>query len=191
MCSPAQTQHFENHGLWVGLPPGRWRRVVDSLVVLVPAAIIATPGQRRCLALDPVALSVGVVLFAVILSAPEPLGVVAHLGRVSTVTDRTVANSGLEPLIGVRELSAWIGVPVATIYEWRTRGEGPVAHRFGKHLRYALADVEAWIASHREDSMGLPFSHPHDREPVGLRIQHPHDQPCGSPVEERRAGSAR
>lgn len=29
-------------------------------------------------------------------------------------------------------------------------GQGPVAHRLGKHLRFARADVEIWLASRRE-----------------------------------------
>lgn len=37
-----------------------------------------------------------------------------------------------------------MGVPVATVYNWRSTGYGPRGFRVGKHLRYRLADVEAW-----------------------------------------------
>ncbi|MEU7528616.1 helix-turn-helix domain-containing protein [Saccharothrix sp. NPDC042600] len=50
-------------------------------------------------------------------------------------------------LWGVQELAAYLGVPVATIYKWRTRKYGPPGRRIGKHVRYRQADVEAWIAS--------------------------------------------
>ena len=29
---------------------------------------------------------------------------------------------GLEPLLDVGELAAYLGVPVSTVYDWRTRG---------------------------------------------------------------------
>jgi Helix-turn-helix domain len=41
---------------------------------------------------------------------------------------------GLEPLLDVTELAAYLGVPVSTLYDWRTRGKGPVAYRFGNQL---------------------------------------------------------
>jgi len=52
-------------------------------------------------------------------------------------------------MLTTAELSKALGIPVATIYDWRTQGKGPVAHRFGKHLRFALSDVRAWIAAQR------------------------------------------
>ncbi|MFV0633075.1 helix-turn-helix transcriptional regulator [Demequina sp.] len=58
----------------------------------------------------------------------------------------TVENSwGLEPLLDVTELAAYLGVPVSTVYEWRTRGTGPRAYRFGKHLKFAVSDVRIWV----------------------------------------------
>jgi excisionase family DNA binding protein len=59
-------------------------------------------------------------------------------------------------MIGIRDLAEVIGVPVATIYDWRSRGLGPVAHRFGKHIKFAAADVQAWIASRREQPGAAP-----------------------------------
>lgn len=43
-----------------------------------------------------------------------------------------------------QDLAARVGVPVATVYNWRTSGYGPRGFRVGKYLRYRLADVEAW-----------------------------------------------
>ena len=51
----------------------------------------------------------------------------------------------LEPLLTVQELADYLGVPVATIYTWRYRGEGPIGFRVGKHVRYRWTDVEHWI----------------------------------------------
>ncbi len=36
------------------------------------------------------------------------------------------------------------GVPVTTVYQWRSRGTGPPGFRVGRHVRYRLADVVAW-----------------------------------------------
>lgn len=55
-------------------------------------------------------------------------------------SDRPVVN--LTP----QDLAARLGVPVQTVYTWRTRGYGPRGFRVGKYLRYRLADVEAWEA---------------------------------------------
>jgi excisionase family DNA binding protein len=83
----------------------------------------------------------------------------AHLGGVNTEPDHTVPlPTGSEPLLGTAELSALIGVPVSTIYDWRVKGQGPVAHRLGKHLRFAPQDVEAWLASRRETPANAGWS---------------------------------
>ncbi len=50
-------------------------------------------------------------------------------------------------LWGPKELSDYLGVPVQTIYQWRTRGYGPPGHRVGKHLRFKPADVDEWFQS--------------------------------------------
>ncbi|MGW9113960.1 helix-turn-helix domain-containing protein [Microbacterium sp. NPDC055683] len=57
---------------------------------------------------------------------------------------------GLEPLLDVGELAAYLGVPVSTVYDWRTRGLGPRAYRFEKHLKLALSDVRIWIEHQRD-----------------------------------------
>ena len=36
------------------------------------------------------------------------------------------------------------GVPLATVYQWASRGGGPPGFRVGRHRRYRLADVIAW-----------------------------------------------
>jgi excisionase family DNA binding protein len=42
------------------------------------------------------------------------------------------------------ELSERLGVPVETLKRWRRTGHGPAFIRAGKHVRYRVADVEAW-----------------------------------------------
>ena len=52
----------------------------------------------------------------------------------------------IAPLWRISDVSSYLGVPVATLYQWRHLGTGPRAYRLGKHLRYRQADVEAWLA---------------------------------------------
>jgi excisionase family DNA binding protein len=52
--------------------------------------------------------------------------------------------------LDVAELADYRGVPVSTVYDWRTHGKGPAAYRFGKHLKFAVSDVRAWVAGQRE-----------------------------------------
>lgn len=44
----------------------------------------------------------------------------------------------------IQDVSVFLGVPVATIYQWRVRSEGPPAMRLGRHLRYDPDAVSAW-----------------------------------------------
>ncbi len=43
------------------------------------------------------------------------------------------------------EVAQYMKVPLATLYAWRYKGEGPSAHRIGRHLRYRRRDVEEWF----------------------------------------------
>ena len=52
----------------------------------------------------------------------------------------------LDRLLTPSELADYLGVPVATLYVWRHRRQGPPGFRAGRHLRYRLRDVEEWIA---------------------------------------------
>jgi len=45
----------------------------------------------------------------------------------------------------VHDTSAFLGVPVATLHQWRYRGKGPQAFRVGRHLRYDPAVVRSWL----------------------------------------------
>lgn len=56
-----------------------------------------------------------------------------------------MATRTIEPLWTVDEVSAFLGVPVATLYQWRYRRVGPRASRVGRHLRYNPSDVRAWV----------------------------------------------
>ncbi len=43
------------------------------------------------------------------------------------------------------DTSAFLGIPVGTLYQWRCRGEGPRSYRVGRWLRYDPAEVRQWL----------------------------------------------
>ncbi len=51
----------------------------------------------------------------------------------------------MERLLTTEELSEYLKRPVATLYAWRYRGEGPPAIRVGRELRYREKDVVDWL----------------------------------------------
>jgi excisionase family DNA binding protein len=55
-----------------------------------------------------------------------------------------MAGSSDRPLTTI-ELADYLQVPVATVYQWSSRGIGPRQIRVGRHLRFRMADVQAWL----------------------------------------------
>jgi predicted DNA-binding transcriptional regulator AlpA len=53
-------------------------------------------------------------------------------------------------LLSAQDLADYLELPVATIYAWRYRGQGPRGFRAGRHLRYRWLDVERWISGQLE-----------------------------------------
>jgi excisionase family DNA binding protein len=51
----------------------------------------------------------------------------------------------VDRLLTVQDLADYLDVPVATIYGWRYRRQGPPGFRIGRHLRFRWSDVERWI----------------------------------------------
>ena len=50
-----------------------------------------------------------------------------------------------EELMNPQQLADYVKVPLATVYAWRYRGDGPRASKVGRHLRYRRADVDRWL----------------------------------------------
>jgi excisionase family DNA binding protein len=48
-------------------------------------------------------------------------------------------------LMTLPEVAELLGIPVATLYRWRHRGEGPRGYRIGRHVRYRRSVVDAWV----------------------------------------------
>lgn len=83
-----------------------------------------------------------------------------HLVCMTSPMPLPLLSPDLPPLLDIRELSEYLGVPVSTIYDWRSRGVGPRAYRFGKHLKFAVTDVTEWIEAQRDPAPAVPLAPP-------------------------------
>lgn len=69
---------------------------------------------------------------------------------VATPDGPTHVKPDLRALLSPDDVSAILGVPVATLYRWHSATSpghpiGPKAFRVGRHLRYTVDDLTAYI----------------------------------------------
>jgi len=51
-----------------------------------------------------------------------------------------------EPMLDAAEVAALLAVPRRSVYDYAARAHDPLpAVRFGRHVRFARADVERWL----------------------------------------------
>ncbi|CAN5187884.1 hypothetical protein BH20ACT9_BH20ACT9_06000 [soil metagenome] len=50
-----------------------------------------------------------------------------------------------EPLVGTQHVAAFLGIPAATLAQWRYRGVGPRGYRVGRHVKYRMSEIEQWL----------------------------------------------
>jgi excisionase family DNA binding protein len=55
------------------------------------------------------------------------------------------ASPATSQIWGIEDVSAYLGIPVKTIYQWRMRHYGPPARMVGRYLRFKRDDVIAWF----------------------------------------------
>ena len=53
----------------------------------------------------------------------------------------------LSVLMDAAEVSEYLGVPTGTLANWRYQHRGPAFVRVGRHVRYRVEDVGAWLAN--------------------------------------------
>ncbi|MFE2558896.1 MULTISPECIES: helix-turn-helix transcriptional regulator [Streptomyces] len=54
-------------------------------------------------------------------------------------------------MLSPKQLAQLLGVPIGTVYDWNHDGTGPRYARVGKHVRYSIPDIEAWLAARHVD----------------------------------------
>lgn len=59
-------------------------------------------------------------------------------------------DSLIPDMVTTKELAELIGVPVATLNNWRSIGRGPRSFRLGRAVKYLVADVADWIEQQQQ-----------------------------------------
>ena len=59
-------------------------------------------------------------------------------------------DSVIPEMVTTKELAELIGVPVATLNNWRSIGRGPRSFRLGRAVKYLVADVAVWIEQQQQ-----------------------------------------
>ena len=49
-------------------------------------------------------------------------------------------------LLTLQQVADQLQIPAATLYYWRSTGDGPKSLRVGRYVRYRQDDLDAWIA---------------------------------------------
>ena len=67
-------------------------------------------------------------------------------------TDRPAADGAEDQqrLLSARQLADYLQIPLATLYQWRYRGEGPPGFKLGNHVRYRWTDIQTWLDTHAD-----------------------------------------
>lgn len=66
------------------------------------------------------------------------------LARTSAA-DRVPVHAETVEFITVQQFAEEMGIPVQTVYRWRTEGKGPRAHKIGRHVRFSRHSVNEWL----------------------------------------------
>ncbi len=69
---------------------------------------------------------------------------------LSEVADLLQSNHQPNRLLTLPEVADYLGVPLQSVYQWRTRGEGPRGIKVGRHVRVRRSDLDAWLDAHAD-----------------------------------------
>jgi predicted DNA-binding transcriptional regulator AlpA len=53
----------------------------------------------------------------------------------------------MSKLWGMKEVADFLGIPINTLYQWRSKNYGPPGKRIGKYVRFVPDQVKAWVES--------------------------------------------
>lgn len=73
------------------------------------------------------------------------MAVGAGRGRKLTADDVCANLEGRRALATPADLAEYLGVPEATLAEWRYLGKGPRWMKIGRHCRYRWNEIDAWL----------------------------------------------
>jgi hypothetical protein len=72
-----------------------------------------------------------------------------HCETQSEPVNEALRKAGVHPLMDTPTTAGYLNVPPATLDQWAYRGTGPKWSKVGRHRRYRLADVDAWLLEQR------------------------------------------
>ncbi len=52
--------------------------------------------------------------------------------------------------LSLQQIAGEIGVPLASLYNQRSRGVGPRGYRIGRHIRVRRSDLNEWLEKQRD-----------------------------------------
>ena len=64
---------------------------------------------------------------------------------------RKVDDTGLIPFVDTEAAARYLALSAHSLECYRSLGGGPPFYKFGKFVRYAVADLEVWAAKRRHD----------------------------------------
>ena len=64
---------------------------------------------------------------------------------------RHVDDTGLIPFVDTEAAARYLALSPHSLECYRSLGGGPVFYKFGKFVRYAVPELEAWTAERRHD----------------------------------------
>ena len=62
-----------------------------------------------------------------------------------------VDDTGLIPFVDTEAAARYLALNPHSLECYRSLGGGPPFYKFGKFVRYAVADLEGWVAERRHD----------------------------------------
>ncbi|MHA7620744.1 helix-turn-helix transcriptional regulator [Cellulosimicrobium cellulans] len=74
------------------------------------------------------------------------------------LTFHDTAREAFSDCLSIAELAARLHVSAQTIYDLRSQGRGPKGFRVGRHLRFRISEIEAWLERlERDDQTRHPL----------------------------------
>jgi excisionase family DNA binding protein len=71
-----------------------------------------------------------------------------------------------DKLMSLTDVSEVLGIPIQTLYCWRSKGGGPAGYRVGRHVRYRREAVEAWLERRADERfLGAQYDSPEPGQP--------------------------
>jgi excisionase family DNA binding protein len=80
----------------------------------------------------------------------DKLQKIVYLSEVTVINHdshrEAIQGVRMDELMTIKEFADYVRRPVATVYQWNSRGEGPRYIKRGRMVLYRRADVDVWLS---------------------------------------------